>query len=63
MLRTLERERSKLLLEEEVLKMQIAESQALERLNQDSVVQVMAPAIKLLYTNADTTMARSSLEQ
>lgn len=40
-LRTLERERSQLLLEEEVLKMEIAESQALEHLQEDKRIRLM----------------------
>lgn len=45
-LRTLERERSQLLLEEEVLKMEIAESQALEQLQQDKRIRLMvAPRV------------------
>src|SRR3989344_3064456 len=45
-LRTLERERSQLLLEEEVLKMEIAESQALEQLHQDKRIRLMvAPRV------------------
>lgn len=40
-LRTLERQRSQLLLEEEVLNMQIAEQQSLDTLQNDPRVQVM----------------------
>ncbi len=58
MLRNLERERSQLLLEEEVLKMQIAEAQALEKLETDHQLQVMIPAKKVLYTGEDSTVAQ-----
>ena len=45
-LRTLERERSQLLLEEEVLNMEIAKSQALEQLQQDKRIRLMvAPRV------------------
>jgi hypothetical protein len=40
-LRTLERQRSQLLLEDEVLNMQIAEQQSLETLQNDAAVQAM----------------------
>jgi len=40
-LRTLERQRSQLLLEDEVLNMQIAEQQSLDTLQNDGVVQAM----------------------
>ncbi len=42
-LRNLERQRSQLLLEDEVLKMQIAEQQSLETLQNDPAVQAMQP--------------------
>jgi len=41
-LRSLERERSQLLLREEVLKMQIAQAQALENLQEDGRIQAMS---------------------
>lgn len=56
-LRTLERERSRLLLDEEVLKMQIAEAQALKQLENDNIVQAMIPLGKTQYTNQDSTVA------
>jgi len=56
-LRTLERERSRLLLDEEVLKMQIAEAQALIQLENDKIVQAMIPIGKTQYTNQDSTVA------
>ena len=40
-LRTLERERSKLLLEQEVVQMQVAEVRALENLRKDKRIQLM----------------------
>jgi hypothetical protein len=57
MLRNLERERSQLLLEEEILNMQVAEAQALHRLSSDALVQVMIPFRNPLYVQDDTTMA------
>lgn len=62
MLRTLERQRSKLLLEEEVLKMQVAESQALQQLEGDKQVEAMVPMKKARYTSGDSTVALSALE-
>lgn len=56
-LRNLERERSQLLLEEEILNMQVAESQALHRLSSDPVVQAMMAARGLQYIEEDTTVA------
>jgi len=48
-LRTLERQRSQLLLSEEVQNMQIAQQQALEQLQQDPKVQAMVPAKNTKY--------------
>lgn len=56
-LRKLEQQRSQLLLEEEVLKMQIAQEQALERLQNDRRIQAMEPVKKPLYTTPDSTVA------
>lgn len=56
-LRRLEQQRSKLLLEEEVLKMQIAEQQALGRLQEDRRIQAMIAVKKPLYTTADSAVA------
>jgi hypothetical protein len=50
-LRSLEHERSKLLLEREVLKMHIAEEQALERLRADKRVQAMPDARRPRYVD------------
>lgn len=58
-LRTLERERSRLLLDEEILKMQIAESQALEELENDNVVQAMIQVKQPQYTRQDSTVAQN----
>lgn len=49
-LRTLERERSQLLLEEEVLNMQVARAQAMEKIESDHQIQAMQPIKKLEYT-------------
>jgi hypothetical protein len=57
-LRTLERERSQLMLEEEVLNMQIASEQALEHLQTDPKVQAMQQAKKPLYLQGDTSVAK-----
>ncbi|OIO54875.1 hypothetical protein AUJ46_02065 [Candidatus Peregrinibacteria bacterium CG1_02_54_53] len=60
-LRNLERERSQLLLEEEILNMQVAESQALHQLSEDPVVQAMVALKRPSYIQEDTTVA--SLEK
>ena len=57
LLRNLERERSQLLLEEEVLKMQVAETQALQRLEDDSVIQAMIELTGPAYADEDVTVA------
>ena len=57
-LRSLERERSRLLLEEEVLKMQVAESQALEELENSNLIQAMVQIRNPLYSDSETTMAQ-----
>ena len=56
-LRSLERERTSLLLEQEVLNMQIAEAQALESLRRDRVIQVMVPFRSPRYTGEDSAVA------
>ena len=62
LLRNLERERSKLLLEEEVLNMQVAEAQALEKLEKDKQVEAMVAVRNVLYTEGDTTVAQGGDE-
>ena len=57
-LRKLEQQRSQLLLEEEVLKMQIAEEQALGKLQDDRRIQAMVPLTKPLYTAGESAVAR-----
>ena len=57
-LRTLERERSRLLLDEEVLKMQIAQSQALKKLENDTFIQSMIVIKNPLYSKDEPTMAQ-----
>jgi len=59
MLRTLERERSQLLLEQEVLNMQLAEAQALEGLQLDPQVGVMIAVKKPQYTSDEATVAQN----
>lgn len=56
-LRRLESQRSVLLLEQEVLNMQIAEAQALERLQQDPQVQAMVPFTKPKYVEQESPVA------
>lgn len=58
-LRTLERERSQLLLEEEVLNMHLAEAQALQHLQADKLIEAMVPVRKPKYSDTDTTVAVS----
>ena len=57
MLRTLERERSQLLLDEEVLKMQLAQEQSLSILEGDHQIEAMVQPKKVLYTQEETTVA------
>ena len=56
-LRKLEQLRSQLLLEEEVLKMQIAQGQALEKLQQDKKITAMVVVKKPLYTTPGSAVA------
>lgn len=58
MLRNLERERSELLLEEEVLKMQVAEAQALAQLESDTQINAMVQVKGAEFTAPDSTVAR-----
>ena len=57
-LRTLERARSQLLLEQEVLNMQIAKSQSLDTLQTDVQVQAMLKPIKPKYVKGDPSLAQ-----
>jgi len=61
-LRNLERERSQLLLEEEILNMQVAEAQALHQLSEDPVVQAMVALRNPRYMQEDTTVASNQNE-
>lgn len=56
-LRTLEHERSALLLEEEILNMQIAEYQALEYLQEDKRIQAMMPVKNPIYVRQEQDVA------
>ena len=56
-LRTLERERSRLLLEEEVLNMQVAKAQALKVLEHDQLVSAMISVRNPRYTGDETSVA------
>ena len=56
-LRTLERERSQLLLEEEVLKMHIAQQQSLDTLQGDPKIGKMIPLKNPTYMDAEQAVA------
>ena len=56
-LRTLERERSQLLLTEELLKMRIAEAQALNTFENDPVILAMPKVTKPQYMKGDAAVA------
>ena len=56
-LRTLEQQRAQLLLSEEVLKMQIAESQSLETLQADKRIQAMMNPKKIIYVTGENAVA------
>lgn len=56
-LRGLERERSMLLLEQEVLNMQIADAQSLQRLQTEEQIQNMKPLAKPRYVRIEPTPA------
>lgn len=62
-LRSLERERSQLLLEQEVQNMEIAKAQALETLEADNKVQSMKGVKKPQYIRTDSTVAQKSTLQ
>ena len=53
LLRNLERERSQLLLEQEVLNMQVARAQAMEKIESDRQIQTMIPVRFPIYTTSD----------
>lgn len=57
MLRTLERERSQLLLEEEVLKMQLAQEQSISILEDDHQIDAMIQPKNIIYTQEEATLA------
>ena len=57
LLRNLERERSQLLLEEEVLKTQVAKTQALQKLENDHQIQAMIAIQSPIYSNENVTIA------
>lgn len=54
LLRNLERERSQLLLEQEVLNMQVAKAQAMEKIEADRQIQTMIPVSRPQYTQEFT---------
>lgn len=59
-LRSLESERSELLLELEILNMQAAQAQALDNLNMDPQVQAMVPLKNARYVNTNAAASSSS---
>lgn len=61
-LRILERARSQLILEQEVLNMSLATSQSLDALQNDPQVLAMRKPTKIRYVQADTTNARGVAE-
>ncbi len=60
-LRSLERERSQLLLEQEVQNMEIAKAQALETLEADGKVQSMRSVKKPQYIKTDSAVAQRNV--
>lgn len=58
-LRKLERERSQLLLEEEVLRMQVAEAQSLFALQNDKKIQAMTVMKNPLYADESAALAQN----
>lgn len=59
-LRTLERARSQLLLEQEVLSMQIAKSHSLDALQNDPQIFTMQKPVKPKYVQADVSIAEAA---
>jgi len=62
-LRGLERDRSVLMLEQEILNMQIAESQALKHLRDDPQINAMIEYKNPMYTRPDESVAREIVRQ
>lgn len=60
LLRNLDRERSGLLLEEEVLNMQVSKAQALLKIETDRQVRAMVEVSKPLYVEQDPTVANTA---
>jgi len=56
-LRSLERERMQLLLEREILHMKVAQDQAIDTLQSDSVIQAMRPVRDALYVQGERAVA------
>lgn len=61
LLRNLERERSQLLLEQEVLNMQVAKAQAMEKIESDRQIQTMIPPKRPAYTTSITVREDTDL--
>ncbi len=59
-LRTLERARSELMLEQEVVNMQIAKSNSLESLQNDSQIQLMQKPTKPKYVQSQVSVAEAA---
>ncbi len=55
LLRNLERERSQLLLEQEVLNMQVAKAQAMSKIEADRQIQTMIPVARPRYINQNAS--------
>ncbi len=62
LLRNLERERSHLLLDQEVLNMQVAKAQAMEKIESDRQVQTMIPVKNPTYTTINKVIPSETLE-
>jgi len=62
LLRNLERERSHLLLEQEVLNMQVAKAQAMAKIENDRQVQTMIPVKNPIYTELNAENSAETRE-
>lgn len=58
-LRSLERERSQLLLEQEILNMEVAKAQALDTLQSDPKISAMQKITKPQYIQTETSLAEN----
>ena len=62
-LRNLERERSQLLLEEEVLNMQVSKAQAMEKIEGDRQIEAMVGIKKPIYIEEQTILEGSAIQE